>query len=175
MVGSDVALSEKDGVYTATVEARWYDKNEDAFDVVVSCETEDGYYIFFLARKHVTILNAHTGGEAACTAKAKCEVCGEAYGEIDAKNHVGLTHVPAKVATKKAEGNIAYWFCKDCGKYFADESATREIAKADTVLPKLADAPKTGDESGLMGWSALLLLCGAAAVCCAVARKRTEK
>lgn len=175
MVGSNVALSEKNGVYTATVEASWYDKNEDAFDVVVSCETEDGYYIFFLARKHVTILNAHTGGEAACTAKAKCEVCGEAYGEIDAKNHVGLTHVPAKVATKKAEGNIAYWFCKDCGKYFADESATREIAKADTVLPKLADAPKTGDESGLMGWSALLLLCGAAAVCCAVARKRTEK
>jgi len=30
---------------------------------------------------------AHSGGEATCSAKAKCEVCGAEYGEIDAKNH----------------------------------------------------------------------------------------
>lgn len=173
MLGSDVELTEKDGVYTATVAASYYDKNEDAFDAVVSCQTEDGYA--FSERKHVTILNAHVGSEATCNEKARCEVCGETYGEVNAKNHAGLTHVPAKAATKKTEGNIEYWYCKDCGKYFADKAAAKEILKADTVLKKLADSPKTGDESGLMVWTALLLLCGAAAVCCTVVRKRTEK
>lgn len=52
--------------------------------------------------------DAHTGGTATCKDKAVCELCGEAYGELDAKNHANLVHVPAKAATKTAEGNIEY-------------------------------------------------------------------
>lgn len=41
--------------------------------------TPDGY--FFTVKKTVMVLSRHTGGTATCTAKAKCEVCGESYGE----------------------------------------------------------------------------------------------
>ncbi|MBQ6267320.1 MAG: leucine-rich repeat protein [Clostridia bacterium] len=32
-------------------------------------------------------------------------------------------------------GHTAYWYCADCGRYFADADGTEEIALADTVLP----------------------------------------
>ena len=35
-------------------------------------------------------LTEHTGGKATCKDKAKCEVCGAEYGELDAKNHTDL-------------------------------------------------------------------------------------
>lgn len=46
-----------------------------------------------------------------------------------------LTHVPAKAPTCAAAGNIEYWFCAPCGKYFSDAAAQHEITQADTVLP----------------------------------------
>ena len=48
-----------------------------------------------------------------------------------------LAHVPAKAATEQAEGNIEYWYCSGCGKYFSNASATQEISKVQTVLAKL--------------------------------------
>ena len=78
-----------------------------------------------------------SGGTATCTEKAVCEVCGKAYGELNANNHSDLKHFPAKAATKDAEGNIEYWYCNGCGKYFSDKDGTKEIKKADTVTTKL--------------------------------------
>ena len=37
----------------------------------------------------------------------------------------------------KAEGNIEYWHCTGCGRYFSDAQAAEEITQADTVLAKL--------------------------------------
>ena len=82
-------------------------------------------------------LTEHTGGKATCKDKAKCEVCGAEYGELDPKNHTNLKHFPAKAATKTTEGNIEYWYCEGCGKYFSDKDGTKEIKKADTVTVKL--------------------------------------
>lgn len=96
---------------------------------------------------------SHTGGKATCTNKAKCEVCGAEYGELDGGNHSDMKHIDAKAATKGAEGNIEYWCCDDCGKYFADAAAKQEITEADTVTAKLPEekptSPKTGDTSHL--------------------------
>ena len=50
-----------------------------------------------------------TGGNATCTEKAICELCGKAYGEFNASNHTDLRHTEAKAATESAEGNIEYW------------------------------------------------------------------
>ena len=77
-----------------------------------------------------------SGGTATCTAKAVCTVCGAEYGELDAKNHADLKHVPAKAATRTAEGNIEYWHCEACEKYFSDADAKNEITQAQTVIPK---------------------------------------
>ena len=77
-----------------------------------------------------------SGGTATCTAKAVCTVCGAEYGELDAKNHADLKHVPAKAVTRTAEGNIEYWHCEACEKYFSDADAKNEITQAQTVIPK---------------------------------------
>lgn len=112
-------------------------------------------------------LTEHTGGKATCKDKAKCEVCGAEYGELDPKNHTNLKHFPAKAATKTTEGNIEYWYCDGCGKYFSDKDGTKEIKKADTVTAKLKDdskSPQTGDTSNLALWIALLFVSGGAAI-----------
>ena len=122
-------------------------------------------------------LTDHTGGKATCKDKAKCEVCGAEYGELDPKNHTGLKHFPAKAATKTTEGNIEYWYCEGCGKYFSDRDGTQEIKKADTVTAKLKDDPKspqTGDTSSSALWIALLLVSGGAAIGTTVVGKKKK-
>lgn len=83
----------------------------------------------------------HSGNssKATCKDKAKCEICGQSYGELDAANHTNLVNVPAKAATKTEEGNIEYWYCDGCSKYFSDKDGTKEIKLADTVVEKLKD------------------------------------
>ena len=119
----------------------------------------------------VTVNNGHTGGTATCTEKAVCEVCGKAYGEPDPKNHTDLKHFPAKAVTEDSEGNIEYWYCSGCGKYYSDKDGTKEIAKADTVTAKLPKSPQTGDNSNLMLCFALLFISGGACTVLTVKRK----
>lgn len=78
-----------------------------------------------------------SGGKATCKDKAICEICGDSYGNPDQNNHTDLKHIDAKAATAAAEGNIAYWYCDGCKKYFSDAAATGEITRADTVTAKL--------------------------------------
>ena len=106
------------------------------------------------------VITNHIGGNKTCRDKAVCEVCGKAYGEPDPKNHTDLKHFPAKAATEDAEGNIEYWYCSGCGKYYSDKDGTKEITKADTVTAKLPKSPPTGDSSNLMLWIALLFVSG---------------
>lgn len=87
-----------------------------------------------------------SGGTATCTAQAVCAVCGRAYGEQDPDNHSKLTGIKAVPATHLTTGNIAYWHCEGCGKYYADALAAQEITLADTVLEKLPG--HTADGSG---------------------------
>ena len=124
------------------------------------------------AEMTVTVNDGHTGGKATCTERAVCKVCGKAYGELDPKNHTDLEHIPAKAATKTAGGNIEYWYCEDCDKYFADAAATKEIKQADTVTAKLSGAaksPQTGGDSGVV---TVLLLSGGAFICLVSRRKK---
>ena len=164
-IGGDLSATLENGKYTVELGSSSYPAEENGFKVTVSAETADGFVI--KAEKSVMILNDHTGGKATCKDKAKCEVCGAEYREIDAKNHTDLKHIPAKAATKTTEGNIEYWYCEGCGKYFSDKDGTKEIKKADTVTTKLKDdskSPQTGDSSNFALWLALLFVSGGAAI-----------
>ena len=60
--------------------------------------------------------------------------------------HTNLQKVPETPATHLKEGNIEYWYCDGCGRYFKDQAATEEIAESETVIPKLSE--HTPDNTG---------------------------
>lgn len=69
--------------------------------------------------------------------------------DIAATGHT-LTHVEAVEATETTVGNMEYWYCADCGKYFSDEDGTIEIGYEDTIVKATADTsevPLTSKES----------------------------
>ena len=67
-----------------------------------------------------------------------------AFYTIECGEHA-LTHFAANDATKYANGNIEYWFCDVCGKFFSDENCENEIAESDTVVEYV---PVAGDVNG---------------------------
>ena len=120
---------------------------------------------------------ACSGGTATCTEKAVCEYCGKAYGKPDSNNHTDLKHIDAKAATKTAEGNIEYWYCGGCDKYYSDKGGINEIKKADTVTAKLSGNPKsprTGNASDLALWISLLFVSGGVTGVTAGLRKKKK-
>ena len=94
--------------------------------IISEHEDKDKNHICDYCGKGIT---NHSGGKATCTEKAVCEICNEPYGEIDGASHADLRHIEAKTATKDAEGNVEYWYCEACNKYYSDEAATKEIKR----------------------------------------------
>jgi len=45
-----------------------------------------------------------------------------------------LTKIDAVAAACEEDGNITYWHCEKCGKYYADANAVREIKLEDTIV-----------------------------------------
>ena len=96
------------------------------------------------------VCRSHSGGTATCVEAAKCSLCKASYGDKDSTNHVGLKHTDAKDATLAEAGNIEYWFCPACGKYFSDANAASEITRESTVIPALkAPGIKPADGKGV--------------------------
>lgn len=154
----------------------------------------------------------HSGGTATCKEKAVCAICGIHYGEPDWKNHSNLKRSKAQAATTTKEGNIEYWYCDGCNKYYSDKNATKEISKTDIVIAKRkADPtdqkkttdkkpttepanttgttsttqgqestqisnsnPKTGDNSSITLWLAMLLISSGTAVGITVYEKQKK-
>lgn len=90
--------------------------------------------------------HTHTGGTANCVDKATCTDCGNSYGDIDTNNHKNLTKTDAKSETHMEDGNIEYYYCDGCGKYFRDKDGTEEISLDDTVISKTTE--HTVDNTG---------------------------
>ncbi len=55
-----------------------------------------------------------------------------------------LTHTAAKQPSDYADGNIEYWYCSDCQKYFSDEAAQQEISADSITIPTSATILRDG-------------------------------
>lgn len=92
--------------------------------------------------KHTEIRDAKaaTEQEKGYTGDTWCLDCSKKVAE--GKDIEKLEHKPVLVkaedATAAKEGNIEYYYCDNCGKYYSDEVGTKEIAKEATVITKLA-------------------------------------
>lgn len=68
---------------------------------------------------------------------------------IAATDHQHVTHVEAKDATETETGNLEYWYCADCGRYFSDAALSQETTLAELTIPakgqEPADKPKDED------------------------------
>ena len=49
--------------------------------------------------------------------------------------HSNLKYFERKEASCTEPGNIEYWYCEGCNKYFSDEAGTTEIKLEDVVIP----------------------------------------
>ena len=135
----------------------------------------------------------HQYGSWKVTKEPTCTAAGEKTFtcKID-KTHVKTEAIPAKShdlekvervePTKDKDGNIEYYVCKECHKLFKDKDGKTEIKQEDTVLkyatptpaPTKAPTapggnaagsnPKTGDETNIALYVAILTVCGAAAI-----------
>ena len=85
------------------------------------------------------------------TGHTECRFCHAVMNgniSVAAVSH-SLTNVPAKEATEKETGNIEYYVCSVCQKYFSDEAAQNEITdKTSVIIPVKevtpAEQPGTG-------------------------------
>lgn len=87
--------------------------------------------------------------EGTCTNEAiyikSCSRCGDVDSDIentflgnkDSNNHSDLIHYIRNDSTTEKTGNVEYWYCEGCKKYYSDSKATKEITKEDTVIAKL--------------------------------------
>lgn len=124
----------------------------------------------------------HAGGSATCVKKAVCTICSEEYGTYNMSIHEGLKSVAAKAATRTDEGNIEYWYCKDCDRYYIKQDGLVEIEKSQTVVAKITDTtssddtgkggktetvkeqtPDTGDNKRVFAWLLMFIIGGVAA------------
>lgn len=88
-----------------------------------------------------------SGGTATCLKLAECDYCKQKYGNINSGNHVNLRKIPAVASTAISKGNIEYFVCDGCKKFFADEKGTKEITLADTITEKAAPTIIFGADS----------------------------
>ena len=137
------------------------------------CEVCKQEYGTVDATKHDGGAEIKNAKAATCTEKGYtgdtyCKGCNAKLSDgkdIPAAGHK-LKHVPAKNPTTFVAGNIEYWYCTVCGKYFRDAAATKEITKETTVTHKesapiqgnkTVESSKTGD-AGVMLYAGMAVL-----------------
>jgi len=96
-------------------------------------------------------LTAVPAAAATCTADGNsaywsCSECGKFFSDAEgtteiAENswvipaaHQDVQHVAAVAPTTTENGNIEYWYCAACDKYFSDAALTNEITQAETII-----------------------------------------
>ena len=72
----------------------------------------------------------------ACGGKTQAENSSSSVQQPAVHTHE-LIKFGAKKATCLKDGCVSYWYCDDCGNYYLDHKATKEVALEETVIAKL--------------------------------------
>ena len=123
--------------------------------------TEDGKDLYKCkycdATKEVVVkakghkMTAYPAKDPTCTEDGNsaywyCENCGKYFSDADGKNEIEtdswiikakghkMTAYPAKDPTCTEDGNSAYGYCENCGKYFSDADGKKEIEKDSWII-----------------------------------------
>ena len=123
---------------------------ETSPQICIVCE-----YIIAPATGHVHELIEVEAVSATCTTGGNiayyvCEACEQWFYDQDAAQEIAdhdrvltdplghdVEHVEQVSATEASEGNIEYWHCTRCGKYFADQALSEEITEEETILARV--------------------------------------
>ena len=55
-----------------------------------------------------------------------------------------MDYIEAKDPTHLEDGNIGYWYCRYCDKYYKDGTGNNELNLEDIIIPKLSEHSSTG-------------------------------
>lgn len=114
-----------------SVAAKASDCKEQGWDAYIKCD-DCGQLFAGNGTSEITeipfrpLSGQHTGGNASCTAKAVCSVCGKSYGALASHSY---TAAEKKAEALKTEGNCrdkaVYWYsCASCHKVEENDSHT---------------------------------------------------
>ena len=144
---------EKAGDFTFKIEQTgliWYYKDASRSDVVGSAADEngiativnttlyqrDGYrFLGWSKDPYATSAEYHAGDRVSVGKDGIWELYA-VWEKISGHTH-SLTHTAKKSASCTASGNIEYWHCSGCGKYYLDANAANETTAEKTILPAL--------------------------------------
>ncbi len=93
----------------------------------------------------------HIGGAANCKDKAVCEICGASYGELNANNHTGETHLVGEKATScKETGYTGDTYCSGCNVKLTDGKIIDKLPHDvnEWNVTKEATTEECGEKSG---------------------------
>lgn len=127
------------------------DGSVNQYDYILIKRHYFGTYVIVQPERHKHTLLKTEAVEADCTQAGNieyysCNDCGKYFSDSEANNEIALedtviSFIGHKVEKQQAnepdctnKGNIEYYTCSNCGKYFSDAEATKEIAEEDTVL-----------------------------------------
>ena len=87
----------------------------------------------------------YNSGEVLMNGEFIVEEGGTVY--CDPGHHINLVKVEEKKATDTEEGNIEYWHCTACGKYYSDAEGSNEISYEDTIIPVLTEEEEKPEDT----------------------------
>ena len=130
----------KTGTFTGLTVNTEYEVGVKAVsDLYVPMDDSDETVITIKTSDHTPVMTeskAPTCTEPGYAGECKCSVCGKTISEptvIPATGH-DMVENAAVDPTCQTEGNTAYWYCKNCEKYFSDAFGENEIEEDSWIL-----------------------------------------